>query len=129
MATSEERLEVLKRIEAREITAEEGAKLLEALDAGVCASESPVAPPPASLSGRWFRVRVTDLKTGKKKVSVNVPLALAELALRMGARFGRTELIGPDIARIVAALQADSQGKILDVEDEEGGEHVEIFVE
>ncbi len=38
-------------------------------------------------------------------------------------------LEGLDMAQIMAAVNAGGTGKIVDVEDEEDGEHVEIYVE
>ena len=87
MATVEERMKILKMIEEGKINAEEGAKLLAAL------AESRKTPPPSArtaLTGgeaRWFRVRVTDLTTGKPKVNVNIPMGLVNVGIKMGARF------------------------------------------
>ncbi len=129
MATPEERMQILKMIEQKQITAEEGAKLLAALgekDRG----EAPAAPKPSpSTSGKWFRVRVTDLKTGRRKVNVNIPLSLVDVGMKMGAKFAPAGLEGFDMNQIMAAIKGGSEGKVVDVEDEEDGEHVEVFIE
>jgi len=128
MATAEERMQILKMIEAKQITAEDGAKLLGALgekDRG----EPKVASPSPATSGRWFRVRVTDLRTGRRKVNVNIPLGLVDVGLKMGAKFAPAGVEGLDINQIMAAIKSGGEGKVVDVEDEEGGEHVEVFIE
>ena len=128
MATVEERMKILKMIEEGKINAEEGAKLLAAL------ADSRKTPPPSAgtaLTGgeaRWFRVRVTDLTTGKPKVNVNIPMGLVNVGIKMGARFA-PGLEAEQMEAIAEALKSGAIGKIVDVTDEEDGEHVEIFVE
>lgn len=126
MATTEERMQILKMVAEGTITAEEGAKLLAAL-------EPEGAPQRHSLAGepsqpRWFRVRVTDLETGRNKVNVNLPMSLVEVGSRMGARFS-PELEGLDFHDIIDQVKSGAQGKIVEVEDMDGGERVEIYVE
>jgi hypothetical protein len=120
MASDEERLQILKMIEGGQITAEEGAKLLDALQ------EPSTADKPGG-SPRWFRVRVTDVHSGKQKVNVNLPLKVLDLGAKIGAKFAAPAQV--DIEEILRAIKEGAQGKIVDVEDAEGGEHVEIFVE
>ena len=124
MATTEERMKILKMIEEGKISAEEGAKLLAALAEG---RKPPPSPPPAFTGpggeARWFRVRVTDLATGRTKVNMNIPMGLVNVAIKTGARFV------PDMEAIAEALKSGAMGKIIDVTDDEDGEHVEIFVE
>lgn len=128
MATAEERMQILKMIEAKQITAEEGAKLLTALGEKDKNKDAPMPPSPAT-NGRWFRVRVTDLRTGRRKVNVNIPLGLVDVGLKMGAKFAPAGLEGLDVNQILAAMKSGTQGKVVDVEDEEDGEHVEVFIE
>ena len=63
MATSEERMQILKMIEAGTISASEGAELLRALDQDT--GSKPSTPLKGASEPRWFRVRVTDTRTGK----------------------------------------------------------------
>jgi hypothetical protein len=126
MATTEERMKILTMIREGKITAEEGAKLLSALGE----SQKPSRSPGTRASGepRWFRVRVTDLVSGKTKVSVNIPFGLMEWGLQIGAQFA-PEVGNLDFEQLKEMLQSGVEGKIVDVIDEEDGEHVEIFVE
>ena len=127
MATTEERMQILNMVASGNITAEEGAKLLAALEPEGRKKEvraTAGAPSPA----RWFRVRVTDLETGRNKVNVNLPMSLVDVGTRMGARFA-PELEGMDFEDIIEQIKSGAQGKIIEVEDAEGGERVEIYVE
>lgn len=126
MATSEERMQILKMIEAGTISASEGAELLRALEKDK--SSQPSEPLKGASEPRWFRVRVTDTKTGKNKVNVNIPMGLVNVGMKMGARFS-PELEGMDFEEISEIVKSGGQGKVMDVIDEEEGERVEIFVE
>lgn len=123
MATTEERLQILKMIEQGKITAAEGAELLRALEQSDKSQKN--EPLKGNSPARWFRVRVTDAQTGRHKVNVNIPMGLVNVGIKMGARFV------PNIEDhgIMDAIRSGRQGKIIDVSDEEGGERVEIFVE
>jgi len=48
--------------------------------------------------------------------------------MKIGAHFA-PEVAGVDMTEIMTALRAGMTGKIIDVVDDEDGEHVEIFVE
>ncbi len=60
MATTEERLQILKMIEAGTISAAEGAELLRALDQKTDRGQS-LEPLRGASAPRWLRVRVTDI--------------------------------------------------------------------
>jgi hypothetical protein len=120
-------MQILGMVAEGKISAEEGAKLLAALEVepkkreARATSEQPSAP-------RWFRVRVTDLETGRNKVNVNLPMSLVDVGTRMGARFA-PELSELDFTQIIEQIKSGTQGKIVEVEDAEDGERVEIYVE
>jgi hypothetical protein len=126
MATTEERMKILTMIREGKISAEEGAKLLSALGD----SEKPTRAQSTRASGepRWFRVRVTDLVNGKTKVSVNIPFGLMEWGMQIGAQFA-PEVADLDFEQLKEMLESGVGGKVVDVIDEEDGEHVEIFIE
>lgn len=126
MATAEERMKVLQMIREGKITAEEGAKLLSTLTDTKQETRRPITR--SSESSRWFRVRVSDMATGKTKTSVNIPLGLMEWGLQIGAQFA-PEVANINSEELIEALQSGVDGKIVDVIDEEDGEHVEIFIE
>lgn len=121
MTTSEERIKILQMIQDGKISPEDGAKLLSALN------ESGQAKPRAGRlsDARMIRIRVTDKFTGKSKVSVNLPLGLVDAGLNIASNF--VPNMGVD--EISSAIRDGLTGKIIDVVDEEDGEHVEIFIE
>jgi len=119
-------MKILKMIEEGKISAGDGAELLRALDQDGNRTKS--EPMKGASTARWFRVRVTDLRTGKNKVNVNIPMGLVNVGMKMGAKF-TPEIEGIDLDEISEAIQGGQQGKVLDVIDEEEGERVEIFVE
>lgn len=82
-----------------------------------------------SNSAKWFRVCVTDLKTGKSKANVTLPMGVVNFGLKMGAKFAPADLEGVDLDEIKLAIESGGTGKIVDVEDAEKGEHVQVFVE
>jgi hypothetical protein len=131
MATVEERMKILKMIEDGKVSAEDGARLLAALDDSRKSARPAPPPPPmggTTASGRWLRIRVTDMNTGRSKVNVNIPMGLVNVGLKMGAKFA-PEVNGMDVQQITEAINSGMTGKIIDVTDDEDGEHVEIFVE
>lgn len=129
MANSEERMKILKMIEEGKISADEGSKLLSALSESRRGLPTPPRPPGTpGGTARWLRIRVTDTRTGRSKASVQIPLALVDAGMKIGAHFA-PEVEGVDMSNVMEALRMGVTGKIIDVVDEEDGEHVEIYVE
>lgn len=126
MATTEERMQILRMIEEGKISASEGAELLRALEKKDAGSSS--EPLRGASEPRWFRVRITDLGTGRNKVNVNIPMGLVNVGMKMGARFA-PEMEGVDYEELMEAVRAGKQGKVIDITDNEDGERIEIFVE
>jgi hypothetical protein len=132
MATVDERMKVLKMIEDCRITAEEGAELLEALDARPSqpSIHAPFEPLPVTepRTARWFRVVITDLNTGKKRVDLRLPVSLLNAGVKMGARFA-PQVEGLDSEKLMAQLRSGEMGKVFEMVKEEAAEHVEVFLE
>jgi hypothetical protein len=126
MATTEERMKILKMIQEGKITAEEGAKLLTALNETRAKAARPGGGPVERRG--WLRVRVSDTISGRTKVNVNLPLGLMDAGLRIGSQFA-PELKGVDVDQLISEIRGGASGKIIDVLDEEDGDHVEIFIE
>ncbi|HHY44830.1 MAG TPA: hypothetical protein GX512_03875 [Firmicutes bacterium] len=125
----EEKIRILNMVKEGTITVEEATKLLEAL-------ETPAEEPEISetTKAKWLRVRITDLKTNRIKVSVNLPIGLVDWALRTGtklASFGGVDLngMGVNLEELRSAIHYGLKGKIIDVVDEEEQTHIEILVE
>lgn len=126
MATTEERMQILKMIEEGKISAAEGADLLRALEKK---DGGPVTEPLRGASQpRWFRVRITDVTSGKNKVNVNIPMGLVQVGVKMGARFA-PDIEGVNYEKLMELIRMGQQGKVIDITDEDDGERIEIFVE
>jgi hypothetical protein len=123
MASSEERLKILRMIDEGKISAEEGARLLATLSESRRPPRKSYARPAGGA--RWLRIRVTDTVTGRAKATVNVPLGLVDAGLNIASKYA------PDIAfdELIEAINDGAEGKIIDVFDEEDDEHVEIFID
>jgi hypothetical protein len=130
MVSAEERLRILKLIQDGKITAEEGIKLLDAIGGtsqtgfGRTQASSAVLP----REPRWLRVKVTDTKTGKTKVNIRLPVNVLMAGAKMGARFS-PEVEGLDMKKVMESIRAGETGLVLDVFDDQGGEHVEVYIE
>ena len=123
MATTEERMKILKMIEEGKLSAQEGAKLLSTLSS----ANRPLGGLSAS-GAKWLRVRVTEVASGRSKATVQIPISLMEAGMKIGAHFA-PEIDGVNMDQLMEALRSGMTGKIIDVTDDEDGEHVEIFVE
>jgi len=141
MVTAEERIKILRMLQEGRISPEAAAELLQAMETGVptpaAAPSIPEIPPapevPEVMEGegqrpRWLRVRVTDTDSGRPRVNVRMPLGLVNLGLKLGQRF-TPEIDGVNLDELVHAAQSNGTGPIVDVYDEEDGEHVEVFLE
>lgn len=151
MATAEERQKILEMVAAGKITAQEAAALLN--PAGEMEQEAPVAAgeaaapeasavakaaetpvaaekekAPAGSGPSWLRIQVSDSVSGRSKVSVNIPLRLMKAGLQIGSSFA-PELRNVDWDRLSTSLAEGDGGLLVEVQDEEDGEHVRIFVE
>lgn len=124
MATTEERLAILRMIEQGKISAEEGARLLAALGN----RQRQAAPPPASTdpfdTSRALNIRVYHLVNNQPKVNVRLPLGLVNLGLRFVP-----ESANVDVAKIQEAIESGVKGRILEVVDHEKNTRVEITLE
>jgi hypothetical protein len=121
-------MKILKMIEDGKLSAEEGTRLLAALNEKRV--PTPPRPPGMPVPGapRWLRIRVTDVRTGRSKASVQIPLALVDAGMKIGAHFA-PEVEGVNMSNVMDAVRSGMTGKIIDVTDDEDGEHVEIYVE
>jgi len=121
---------ILRMVEEGKVSPEEGARLLAALGERTPATSQPAASAPAEPpyeplgNGRYFHVRVSNAATGKQKVNINIPLGLVDFGLRFVPASANV-----DVQAIRTALRDGISGRIVDVMDEEKGDHVEVFIE
>ncbi len=92
-------------------------------------SENVVQPERLSGDGRqprWLRVQVSNMETGKNKVSVNIPFGMVRFGLGIARTFS-PELNGIKLDEIGEMLAEADSGLLVDVQDDESNEHVRIF--
>ena len=130
MATSNERLKILKMVQERKISAEEGIELLDLISEKNPKGNNPNTDSDNQprASAQWFRVVVTDTQSGKTRVNVRLPVSLVNAGMKMGARFS-PQIDGLDRKQLLEFLQSGTTGKVIDVLDDDGGEHVEVYIE
>ena len=118
---SDEKDRVLKLLEEKKITAEEAARLLDAIKHTGGSGER----------NRFLKIRVFDRNSQTAKVNVTLPIGLVKWGMNFvpdsaKAKIEEQEI---DMKLITEALEKDITGKIVDVEDEEKGQHVEVWLE
>ncbi len=135
-----EALEILKMVREQRVTPEQGQELLAALKSQPSSA--------LALTGegkpRFVRVRVDIQEGGSQKVAVNanLPIAMADLALKVleGAEFTKDgekvrfgeylkQLGGMDVASILQMVKEGAEGKLVDVAvGGDDGESVKVEV-
>ncbi len=122
MTLAEERMRILKMVEGGQISAQEGSRLLEALEEQAQPRERtrPASP-------RTLRVRVTDTASNRQKINVALPVGLINVGLKLGARL--TPGGGAAVDTIMRAVASGATGRVYEMQDLEEGERIEIFVE
>ena len=133
MVLSEERLKILEMLQDGKINAEQAEGLLQALGEEKAERQAPSREEGSFFGGgsrgkRWFRVRVTDTDSGKTRVNVRMPLGVVTAGLKMGRRFA-PEIEDLDISELMEMINEGAEGRVVDVYDDEDGEHVEVFIE
>ena len=77
----DKRLEILEKLENRQISAEEATSLLEGVSEG---SWAKLASPKETVQRQHVRIRVSDLASGIMKVDLRLPLGLVNTVLYVG---------------------------------------------
>lgn len=134
----EEAMEILHMVEQGRVSAEQGSKLLEALRTPALAR-----PDAAGPRARFVRVAVHIAEQGGEKVAVNVnlPVALADMVLKLaqGTKIQSGEqtimlgdylskMSGVDLATILHMVKEGAQGKLVDVNVQDGEDQVKVEV-
>ncbi|NLJ67364.1 MAG: hypothetical protein GX340_08655 [Clostridiales bacterium] len=126
----EEVKKILKMIEDGHITAEEGERLLDAMNDHK-SDESLNHSQDSGSNPRFLKVRIAE--EGKNKVNVTIPISLIEVGLKIGAKVGplftpEAEVLQDvDLEELMQAIREGARGKLVDVQDDDN--QVEIFVE
>ena len=121
----EERLEILRLLEAGTVTADEAATLLDALDRAAIPPPNNGPTSVRSAESRLVRIRVTESTTGRVVVNLAFPLGLIKSGLDIAGQFVPEYL--PKVDAIRESVTAGFRGPLVDVDD--GGQRVEIIAE
>jgi hypothetical protein len=130
---SEERKKILNMVAEGKITPEEGDRLLGALR-------------DSDRRGRFLKVRVTDVDKNRTKARIDIPIGVVKAALKIGTLFKgvvpegqKVNINGNEISldgitpemidTIVAELGAGGKFTLVEVHEDEKGEHVEVYIE
>jgi hypothetical protein len=127
--TNEERIDILQMVENGEVSVADAIGLISSPPAEqVDQAKATVPAAKPTSSQRWLRVRVTNLETGRRKVSVNLPLGLMKWGLSLGTHFA-PELDGIDFDELVTDIDQYAEGFLVEVEDADDNERVEVYIE
>ena len=121
---SQERMKVLEMLESGKISTKEAESLLSAMEE---AQTTDVAP---GRSPRWLRIRVFDKVKDKVKANVNIPLALAGIAMKFIPKAAKQKMDekGIDIDGILTQIrQGVTDGELVEIDTE--NESVSISLE
>lgn len=138
MTINDEKLRILNMVQEGKLSAQEAVQLLEALDFNQEEKSitNEIIPDPAvSTNGKahWLKIVVTDQASGNRKVNLRIPLAIVRWGMKMGGKFnlGNDSLNDLDLQSVLddGVLNEGQKGVLVDVEDEEDGEHVVIALE
>jgi hypothetical protein len=118
---NDERDRILKLLEEKKITADDAARLLDAMNK----SESGGRP------NRFLKVRVCKAGSDRPNVNITLPIGLVKWGMHMMPASAKAKIEEQEIdMRVVTeALEKGITGKIVDVHDEDKDEHVEVWLE
>jgi MFS family permease len=124
-AAIDRRLHILQQLEEGEISAEEAARLLGAVEADKLATLSASSP---SQAQRHVRIRVSDLASGVMKADLRLPLGLVNAVLygegQLSAELERYDT--PALRDLISRSSAATGAQVLDTD---GDERIEVSVE
>ena len=118
-----ERDRILNMIESGQITAAQGAQLLDTMLPEYEQSGS-------QIENRIVRIWMTDMSTNRKKMNMTatIPVHLVSMSLRLLARLV-SQLNDSTIQNVIRAIEKGTTGRLLDLQDLEEGKRLQIFIE
>ena len=128
-----EQRRILDLLAAGELTADEAAELLEALDVMGAPPPPPPAPPKPKGIARVLRINIHSVNsTDESTLNLNVPLGLAKFAYRFIPKEARGHLDnqGIDLDELLGSLDGDfPSGPLVSVEAGGATDEVTITIE
>ena len=123
---NQEKMMILNMLQEGKISAKEAAKLLETLDSGKKSKSKKKES--SEHQGKFIRVKVTDTDSRKSRANIRVPINLLRVASKFGGNFN-LDIDGVTIDEIQDSINSGLTGKIVDIYDDDEGEHVEVYIE
>lgn len=124
----EEKMQILTMLKDGKITAEEGVKLLDALDNNINTLDNSNIN---TKKAKWLKIKVFDPEDSTK-VNVTLPISLINLGVKFASKFSpefkEAGLTEDDMEEIFAAIKNGEVGKIVEV-DSDDGTKVEVVIE
>lgn len=122
-----EKLQILNMVQEGKITAEEGVKLLEALEDDNPSNNMVYS----GTKAKWLKIKVLE-PDNTTKVNVTLPISLINIGVKLAGKFSpefkSAGLTEGDVEEILTAIKNGQVGKIVDV-DTEDGTKVEVVIE
>ena len=124
--SNEERMKILSMLEEGKISAEEAAKLIDAVEPDPAQHVTVTA---RSGSAK-LHVRVTDAMTEDTKVNFAVPLSLARFVASLVPERELAKLgdYGVDLDEIQEAIDTGAVGTVLEIDDDDG-HHIVVWID
>jgi hypothetical protein len=132
------RSDILQKLAVGELTVQQATEMLEKGDeqpeTATASASEPAATAPAAIPAKrkngihWLHVQVTDIRTQRDRVRVNVPVGLIKAGLWIGSRF-TDEIPANAWEEIQKALDSGETGALVEVEDFDNGERVRVYVD
>lgn len=120
-----ERMKILEMVSSGQITADEAERLISAME------EADSRPPAATgKTPRWLRIRVYDKANDKLKANVNVPLALASIAVKFIPKSAKEKMDekGIDLDGILTSVKEGvTNGELVEVDHE--NDRISVVIE
>lgn len=126
---NEELVKILKMVEDKTITAEEGQKLIQAMDA----AKKKVATVNQSVMGRFLHVDVDALhEGGEEVVEINIPLNVAKSFLKLGfiqkqINENADENIDLDVDEMIRLIDSEFVGDLIMIDTKEAKVRIWIY--
>ena len=125
-----EKMQILTMVQEGKITAEEGARLLDALENNI-----EFEGQSNNKKAKWLKIKVFDPEDGAK-VNIKLPISLISIGANVGIKlatkfspeFKEVGFTDNDMNEILDIIKSGEVGKIIEV-DTEKGEKVEIVIE
>lgn len=128
----EERMQILKMVETGKISADDGMKLLEAVEADDQAESGSAHPAHLKRNKKAIRVQVFEGDLEKPKVNINVPVGLVKIITKFIPESAKAEMTVNDkpfdIDEIVEMVEMGTEGVLMEVDEPEKKERVIISV-